>query len=93
MDIWLSWATHRCAKWKPEAPIKGIFSSASSSTDKSVHIFSFFVSIIWEENMLRCIIMQKITFPLGTQLRRSKQACFNRFSFPHIIYLTLCCVF
>lgn len=36
------------------------------------HIFSFCVSIIWEEDMLRCIIVQKITFPLGTQLHRSK---------------------
>lgn len=38
--------------------------------------------------MLRCIIMQEIASPLGTQLRRSKQACFNKFSFPRIIYLT-----
>lgn len=35
-------------------------------------MFFFFVSIIWEGDMLGCIIMQKITFPLGTQLHRSK---------------------
>lgn len=57
---------------KPQVPIKGIFSSASTSTDESVSLFFVFVSIIWEGDMLACVIMQKILFSLGTKLHRSK---------------------
>lgn len=56
----------------PHAPIKGVFSSASVSTDESALCLFCFVSIIWEGDMPGCIIVQRITFPLGTQLHRSK---------------------
>lgn len=80
----------------PHTPIKGIFSSASVSTDESALRLFCFVSIIWEGDMPGYIIVQRITFPLGTQLHRSKyKHVLTGFPFLKkcIIYLTLHCMF
>lgn len=67
-------------EWAIPCSIKGIFSSACDQALRSQpHIcfpFPFFVSIIWEGDMPgqchRATVIQKIMFPVGTTLRRSK---------------------
>lgn len=97
MDIWLSWATHRCAEWKPKAPIKEIFSSASSSTDKSVHIFSFLFFCqyyLGRRHAKMFHYAEKSRFLLARSCAEVNKHVLTGFSFPpHIIYLTLHCVF
>lgn len=88
---------------KPQAPIKGIFSSASKQALRSQsHRFccffffgQYYLGRRHARTCLRAIIVRKITFLVGTQLHRSKQkhVLTSLSFFLCFIYLTLHCVF
>lgn len=102
LALWLSRAMHRCASGRSHAQSKGFLAvpviKHCGVSPTSVSPFPFFVSIIWEGDMPgqchRATVMQKIMFPVGTTLRRSKHEHVVPVCpvFIYLIYLTCQCV-